>query len=162
MKGGKLLNVFKLVISIIVCQSAGAIGSLATTPKISTWYATLGKPAFAPPNWLFAPVWISLYLLMGIAAFLVWRRGLGDRQVKIALGIFLIQLVLNSLWSVAFFGLESPFYGVSVIIVLWIALLFTILRFFKLSTVAGLLLLPYILWVSFAAILNVSLWVLNP
>ena len=162
MEGRKLRDALKLVISIVACQCAGIIGSIFTTAAIPTWYATLQKPPFTPPNWLFAPAWITLYLLMGIAAFLIWRKGLEQKEVKSALVIFLVQLVLNALWSVVFFGLKSPLYGVVVIIVLWIAILFTILKFFKLSTVAGGLLLPYILWVSFAAVLNISIWVLNP
>jgi benzodiazapine receptor len=129
---------------------------------ISTWYVALEKPPFTPPNWLFAPVWVTLYLLMGISAFVIWRRGLESRQIKIALLVFLIQLALNALWSVVFFGLQSPFYGFIVIVALWIAILLTILRFFKISKVAGALLLPYILWVKFAMALNVSIWILNP
>ena len=162
MKNIKLTDIVKLVISIIVCQCAGLIGSLFTTPAISTWYATLQKPPFTPPNWLFAPAWITLYLLMGISAFIIWRRGLDNRWVKRALTVFLIQLVLNALWSVAFFGLESPLYGVIVIAALWVAILLTILKFFKVSSVAAVLLLPYILWVTFAAVLNISILVLNP
>jgi len=162
MEGRKLRDALKLVISIVACQCAGIIGSIFTTAAIPTWYATLQKPPFTPPNWLFAPAWITLYLLMGIAAFLIWRKGLEQKEVKSALVIFLVQLVLNALWSVVFFGLKSPLYGMVVIIALWVVILLTILRFFKLSTAAGALLLPYILWVSFAAVLNVSIWVLNP
>jgi len=162
MKNIKITDIVKLVISIIACQCAGLIGSLFTTPAITTWYATLQKPPFTPPNWLFAPAWITLYLLMGISAFIIWRRGLGNPQVKRALFLFVIQLVLNALWSIAFFGLESPLYGVIVIATLWVAILLTILKFFKVSSVAAVLMLPYILWVTFAAVLNISIWVLNP
>jgi len=162
MTNRKLKDIFKLLISIVACQCAGLIGSLFTITAIPTWYATLEKPPFTPPNWLFAPAWITLYLLMGISAFIIWRRGLESRRIKVALLVFLIQLDLNALWSVAFFGFQSPLYGVIVIVALWIAILFTILHFFKISTAAGALLLPYILWVSFATALNVSIWVLNP
>jgi len=162
MKNIKITDIVKLVISIIACQCAGLIGSLFTTPAITTWYATLQKPPFTPPNWLFAPAWITLYLLMGISAFIIWRRGLDNRWAKQALIVFLIQLVLNALWSIAFFGLESPLYGVIVIATLWVAILLTILKFFKVSSVAAVLMLPYILWVTFAAVLNISIWVLNP
>ena len=162
MKSGRARDILKLVISLIICQCAGLIGSVFTTPAIPTWYAALEKPFFTPPNWLFAPAWATLYLLMGVAAFLLWRRGLSQEGVKPALVIFLVQLVLNTLWSVIFFGLESPLGGVIVIVVLWVAILFTILKFFRLSVVAGSLLLPYILWVSFAAALNISVWILNP
>ena len=159
MKGS---NILKLVVSILLCQCAGIVGSVFTAPAIPNWYAALQKPAFTPPNWLFAPAWITLYLLMGIAAFLVWRVGLDDRRVRAALMIFLIQLVLNALWSVAFFGLQSPLYGFIVIILLWFAILLTILSFARISRLASWLLVPYILWVSFASVLNISIWVLNP
>lgn len=155
-------GIIKLLISIIVCECAGLIGSVFTTGAIPTWYASLQKPSFTPPNWLFAPVWSTLYLLMGIAAFLIWRKGLDIRQVRIALIIFLIQLVLNILWSVVFFGLESPLYGLIEIVILWIAILITILRFWKISPVAAWLMVPYILWTSVATALNASIWVLNP
>jgi benzodiazapine receptor len=158
----KAADIVKLVVSIVACQCAGLVGSVFTVSAIPTWYATLQKPPFTPPNWLFGPAWITLYLLMGIAAFIVWRRGLDKEGITKALVTFLVQLVLNALWSVIFFGFRSPFWGVVVIVALWIAILFTILKFFKISTAAGALLLPYILWVSFAAILNISIWLLNP
>jgi len=154
--------IFKLIISIVACQCAGLIGSAFTTPAIPTWYAALEKPLFTPPNWLFAPAWITLYLLMGISASIVWQRGLDVPRVRTALIIFLIQLILNALWSVVFFGLESPLYGVIVIAVLWIAIVLTIVQFFRISTLAGALLLPYIGWVTFAAALNISIFMLNP
>jgi benzodiazapine receptor len=100
-------DIVEAVVSIVVCQAAGLIGSIATFPSIPTWYASLDKPPFNPPNWVFGPVWTTLYTLMGIAAFLVWRKGIRNREVKIALGIFVVQLVLNTLWSVVFFGLNS-------------------------------------------------------
>jgi benzodiazapine receptor len=148
-------------VSIVACLAAGAIGSIFTRQAIPTWYATLDKPVFNPPNWLFSPVWTLLYILMGIAAFLVWRKGLENKQVRIALIVFLVQLVLNALWSVAFFGLESPLYGLIVIVALWLAILVTVLRFYRISLTASVLLWPYLLWVSFAAVLNSSIWLLN-
>ncbi len=153
--------ILRLVISILVCQLAGFVGSIFTRTSVSTWYAALNKPSFNPPNGIFSPVWITLYVLMGIAAFLVWNQGLEKREVKAALIIFGVQLVLNALWSAAFFGLQSPFAGLIVIVALWIFILLTILYFFRLSSPAGVLLLPYIGWVSFAAVLNFSLWRLN-
>lgn len=156
------IDVPKLVISIIVCQLAGAIGSFFTAPSISTWYATLEKPFFTPPDWAFAPVWITLYLLMGISAYMVWNKGLGKREARVAMAAFGVQLVLNSFWSVAFFGMRSPLMGLIVIAALWIAILATITKFMRISRKAGLLLLPYILWVSLAAILNLSIVMLNP
>jgi len=155
-------DIVKLVVSIVACQCAGLIGSVFTTPAIPTWYATLDKPFFTPPSWLFAPAWITLYLLMAVAAFLVWRKGLGEEGVRCALILFLVQLVLNALWSVVFFGLQSPLYGMVVILALWVAILLTIIKFFRLSVAAGSLMLPYILWVSFASTLNIAIWLLNP
>ena len=157
----RVRDIWKLVVSIVACLAAGAIGSIFTRQAIPTWYATLEKPAFNPPNWLFAPVWTLLYIMMGVAAFLVWRKGLENKQVRIALIIFLVQLVLNTLWSVAFFGLQSPAYGLVVIELLWLAILFTAFSFYRISRVASVLLWPYLLWVTFAAVLNSSIWLLN-
>lgn len=157
----KAIDIIRLAISIGVCLAAGFIGSIFTTASIPTWYTTLEKPSFNPPNWLFGPVWTILFILMGISAFLVWRVGLGEPNVKVALIIFIIQLILNAFWSVAFFGLRSPIAGLIVIIILWIAILLTILSSAKVSITAGILLIPYILWVSFASILNATIYVLN-
>jgi benzodiazapine receptor len=155
----KYSDVEKLIISILICLLAGFIGSFFTTPAITTWYTTLQKPSFAPPNWVFFPVWTSLFIMMGISLFLIWKKE--DKKVKTALYIFAAQLVLNAFWSVAFFGLKSPLMGLIEIIILWIAILATILSFNKISRTASYLLIPYILWVSFAAILNFSIWKLN-
>jgi benzodiazapine receptor len=161
MGNGKLREVVRLVVSIVVCQLAGGIGAIFTTPAIPTWYAGLNKPAFNPPNTVFFPVWTTLYALMGIAAFLVWRKGLRERSVRVALGIFAIQLVLNTVWSIIFFGQQSLFGGLIAIVFLWIAIVVNIVAFWRISKVAGALLIPYILWVSFASLLNYSLWMLN-
>jgi len=115
-----------------------------------------------PPNWLFAPVWFLLYVLMGISAFLVWRKGIKEFQVREGLIIFVIQLVLNTLWSYAFFGLKSPLWGLIVIVPLWTAILLTMINFYRVSKTSSLLLIPYILWVSYATILNFSIYLLNP
>lgn len=154
-------NSLKFIIAVVVSELAGIIGSFFTTPSIDGWYASLVRPEFAPPNWIFGPVWTTLFTLMGIAAFLVWKKGLDNRDVRIALGIFIIQLVLNTLWSIIFFGLQSPGIAFVEIIILWIAILLTILKFAKISKPAAWLLLPYILWVSFAGYLNYYFWVLN-
>jgi benzodiazapine receptor len=161
MEKNTLIAASKLITSIIVCQLTGVLGSIFTRPAIPTWYATLKKPSFTPPDGVFSPVWITLFVLMGIAAFLVWNKGLSDQRVKIALSIFVVQLILNVLWSVMFFGLRSPLVGLIEIVVLWIAILLSILYFLKVSNIAGILLVPYILWVSFAAVLNFSIWRLN-
>ncbi len=156
----KPTDILKLVASVILCQIAGFLGSLFTTPAIPTWYATLKKPFFTPPDWIFSPVWISLFILMGISLFFVWRRQ-GHPQFKKALIFFFVQLILNVLWSLGFFGLRLPLLGFIDIILLWIAILLTIQNFLKVSKFAGVLLLPYLLWVSFATLLNLSLWIQN-
>lgn len=157
----RVIDIPKLMVSIIVSQLAGVIGSIFTTPAIPTWYAELERPAFSPPNWIFGPVWITLYTLMGIAAWLVWRQGLGNREVRVGLTLFGVQLVLNALWSYVFFGRQAPFEGFMEIILLWLAILLTIVAFFRVSKPAGWLMIPYIVWVSFAAVLNYCLWQLN-
>jgi len=154
-------KVLKFITSILVCQGVGIIGSLFTSPAISTWYATLEKPSFNPPNWIFAPVWTLLFLLMGISLFLVWSKGLEDKKIKTAVFIFAVQLVLNILWSTLFFGLQSPLYAFIEISILWLAILMTIISFSKISKPAAYLLLPYIFWVSFASVLNFSILILN-
>jgi tryptophan-rich sensory protein len=158
MKKGDTL---KLVVSILVCQLAGVIGGLFTASSVDTWYATLTKPAFNPPNWLFSPVWITLYVLLGVSLFLVWRQGLQTEGVQIALIVFGLQLALNTLWSLLFFGLKMPLFAFVEIVILWCLILITLLKFKKISRLAGLLLVPYLLWVSFAAALNFFLWYLN-
>jgi benzodiazapine receptor len=154
-------GLLKLVVSILGCHLAGQIGAVATSVSIQSWYVTLNKPFFTPPNWLFAPVWITLYTLMGVSLFLIWRRGLHEPQVNRALALFGVQLVLNTFWSIAFFGLHSPLAGLIVILALWGAIAATIVQFLPLSRPAGLLLIPYILWVSIAAALNAAIVALN-
>ena len=151
----------KLIVSIVACQLAGIIGAFFTTPAIPTWYETLKKPLFTPPNWVFGPAWITLYLLMGIAAFLIWRQGFHIPPVRTALLIFGLQLLLNALWSPAFFGMRSPTVGAIVIVFLWITILWTMRKFYPLSWLATASLTPYILWVSYAAVLNISIMILN-
>lgn len=152
---------FMLVGFVLVCELAGGIGSLFTTPAIPTWYAALNKSPLNPPSWVFAPVWTTLYLLMGIAAYLVYRH-LGDAAgAQAALWVFVLQLALNVLWSIIFFGLHSPAGGFAVIVLLWLAILWTIILFMPISTAAAWLLAPYLLWVTFASYLNYSVWMLN-
>jgi tryptophan-rich sensory protein len=129
---------------------------------VPTWYAKIQKPEFNPPNWVFAPVWFTLYLMMGISSYLIWIKGIEKKSVKISLIIFLFQLILNALWTFLFFGLHSPFFAFIDIIALWIVILLVIVNFYKLSKTAGILLIPYILWVSFAGVLNYYIFVLNP
>lgn len=151
----------KLAVSIFICQCAGLLGSLFTRSSLPGWYAHINKPVFTPPNWVFAPVWALLYALMGTAAFLVWQKGLVTEGVKKALGIFILQLVLNVLWSVVFFGARSITGGLATIVFLWLAIAWTIKQFLSISKPAAVLLIPYIAWVSFALILNASLALLN-
>ena len=153
-------NIFRLLISLIVCQVAGFIGSAVTTPAISDWYASLEKPVFNPPNWIFAPVWIFLFLLMGVTLYILWQK-LPKSEAKTALVFFAIQLVLNILWSVLFFGLKLPLVALMEIIILWLFILLTMIRSARVSKATAYLLLPYILWVSFAGVLNFFLWRLN-
>lgn len=152
-------DIVKFLIILIICLAAGLFGSLLTAPAIPAWYSALEKPFFTPPDWLFAPVWTFLYVLMSISATLVWRSG--HTETRNALGIFSVQLILNALWSWAFFGLRSPFVGLIEIIFLWIAILVTIKAFFRISRTAGYLLIPYILWVTLALLLNFFIWRLN-
>jgi len=154
-------KIIRLVAAILACQIAGGIGSVFTAPSIATWYASIQKPAFTPPNWVFAPVWITLFLLMGISLYLVWERGLGKKEVRFAVSAFGIQLALNVIWSVLFFGLKNPFFAFVEIIFLWIAILVNIVLFYRISKWAGLLLIPYIIWVTLASALNYGVWVLN-
>jgi len=160
-KTSKKIDLKKLLISIAICQFAGVLGSLFTMPRIPTWYATLAKPAFAPPNWVFGPVWTTLFILMGISLYLIWEKGLKSHNEVMAVYTFILQLALNILWSFLFFGLQSPLYGFIGIVVLWLAIAATIWQFHDLDARAAYLLVPYILWVSFAALLNYSVWMLN-
>jgi len=153
-------KILTLVLFIVIAHLAGVIGSLFTTPNIETWYVFLEKPFFAPPNWLFAPAWITLYTLMGIAAFLVWRKR-NLQGAKPALWLYGVQLALNALWSVIFFGLRNPELAFIAIVVLWILILVVTVKFFKIEKIAGYLFVPYLLWVAFAAVLNFAVWQLN-
>lgn len=149
-----------LLVGIVLCESVGLIAGLATQTSVSSWYPTLTKPTFTPPDWLFAPVWITLYALMGIALVLVWwRRSEPDRTR--ALILFVGQLVLNGAWSFAFFGARSVGLGLATIVALWGVLAWTVERFFHIRALAGWLLVPYLVWVTYAVALNAALWILN-
>ncbi len=185
-------NLIKLLTSIIICEVSGVIGSIFTTPQISGWYSTLNKPSFNPPSWIFAPVWTTIFVLMGVALYLVWSRKFSVKnELKFNLStslrmghkksinslskkffngkweklniilIFIAQLVLNILWSIVFFGMHSPSIAFFVLLMLWCAIAFTIINFYRVSKTSAWLLLPYILWVSFAGILNFFIWILN-
>lgn len=158
---------FRFIFSIIICQLAGLIGSIFTTPNISTWYTTLTKPHLSPPNFVFGPVWTLLFILMGIALFRIWQKQIESKdsqqskEILLSLKIFFFQLLLNIFWSILFFGFRSPSLAFIEIIVLWISILLTIIAFAKIDRVAAYLLIPYILWVTFASYLNYMIWMLN-
>jgi translocator protein len=154
-------KILKILAFVLICQLAGIIGSLFTFSAIPEWYAFLEKPEFAPPNWLFGPVWITLYAMMGISAYLIAEKGWKTEEVRIALAVFGLQLGLNTLWSIVFFGMHSPLGGLMVIFALLASILATIALFWKLSRVAATMLVPYVLWVSFASLLNYFIWALN-
>jgi benzodiazapine receptor len=154
-------DVIRLVVCVILCLSAGFIGSFFTVTNIDSWYSTIEKPSFNPPNWVFGPVWTTLYILMGVSLYLVWKTDLSIKTNRKQIGLFIIQLVFNSIWSIVFFGLQQIIWALIVIILLWILILLTIISFKKISMKASMLLIPYILWVSFATVLNYSILILN-
>jgi len=156
------IRVIQFFVAIAACLLAGLIGSIFTTPAIPTWYAALAKPALTPPAWVFAPVWTVLFILMGIALYIVWSKGWGQKKVQVAMVIFAVQLALNVLWSYLFFGLQAPFFALLEIGLLWVAILMTICAFYRVSIPAAALLVPYLLWVTFAAYLNYGIYALNP
>ena len=158
----KPASLLKLVAAAGLCLVLGSIGSIVTITGPGSWYSLLVKPAFQPPSWLFAPVWTLLFVLMGIALFLVWDLGTSRPGVRSAIVLFGIQFALNVAWSFLFFGLRSPALGLLDIIVLWWLILATTVTFYRLRPVAGYLLLPYLAWVSFATVLNASIMYLNP
>jgi len=149
-----------LVLFLIVCLGAGGLGAIATAPEIGGWYKTLAKPSWNPPDSVFGPVWTTLYILMGIAAWIVWKPA-GWKAAASPLTLFAVQLLLNIAWSWIFFGLHQPGWAFVEIVLLWATILTTMILFFKHSTLAGCLLVPYLAWVSFALALNFSLWQLN-
>ena len=161
MKSKKPKEVFLFILSLAVCQLAGFIGSVFTAPNIKTWYAGLNKPFFTPPNWVFAPVWTTLYILMGISLFLIWRKGLREKNIREAFIMFMVQLILNAGWSIVFFGTHSILGGFLVIAVMFMAILLTMVLFYSISPLASILLLPYLMWVSFASVLNFVLLLKN-
>lgn len=157
----KTSTVLKIFISIFICLGIGFVGSIATQSSVDTWFTTLNKPSFNPPSWLFAPVWTTLYILMGVAAGIVWSRGFHHVWVKTALYHFGFQLVLNAAWSIAFFGYQSPLVALFVIIALIVLVLITFKWFKIVNNLAAYLLIPYLLWLLFAAALNFEIWRLN-
>jgi tryptophan-rich sensory protein len=154
-------NFIALLSSILLSQAAGIIGSIFTISAIPTWYVGLTKPSFSPPNWLFGPVWMTLYTLMGIALYLVSRKKDQDKKRQWASRFFLIHLFFNASWSILFFGLKNPFLGLLDIAFLWLMIVVLTVKFWQIEKAAGILLVPYLLWVSFASLLNFFIWRLN-
>jgi benzodiazapine receptor len=155
-------RITKILTVVVTCLVVGYFSGMVTRSAIITWYPTLVKPSFNPPNWVFAPVWSTLYIMIGIAAGLVWDRIESNTTlVKKALVFFAIQLALNALWSYLFFGLHNPMLAGIEIVLLWLMILETYTQFYKINKIAGYLFLPYLAWVSFAMVLNASIWWLN-
>ena len=145
---------------LFVCLGAGGLGATVTTPEIDGWYATLQKPSWNPPDSVFGPVWTALYVMMAIAAWQVWKPE-GFRAAAMPLALFALHLVLNVAWSWIFFGMHRPGWAFAEIVILWAVILATTVTFFRASTSAGWLMVPYLAWVSFAAVLNFTIWWLN-
>lgn len=150
-------HILALVVLLVVCLAIAGLGGLVTTPNIPNWYAGLVKPSWTPPSWVFGPVWTALYLSMAVAAWLVWRQG----NARVPMILFGIQLTFNALWSWLFFGLHNPGAGLIGIVLLWIAIVATTVVFWRRSRWAGILFLPYLVWVTFAAALNFAVWRAN-
>lgn len=153
-------NIFKLFVSILIPLVIGFLGSFFTASSVDSWYTTINKPSFNPPGWIFAPVWTTLYILIGLSFYLVWRKNFGEDRKKV-IAVYSLQLLFNLLWSMLFFGLKSPLLGLIDIIVLLVFIIANTIVFYKISKTAGYLLIPYLLWVSFASVLNFSIFLLN-
>ena len=153
----------RILVLVVTCLAVAYFSSLVTRPSVETWYTTIEKPSFNPPNWLFAPVWTTLFVMMGIAGGLVWHEINSPKreEVKKAMLFFAIQLGLNALWSYLFFGLKNPLLALIEIILLWLMIYETYIKFAKINKISGYLFVPYLLWVSFATVLNASIWWLN-
>lgn len=155
------MKIAKILLFVVVCVSIGYLSGMITRESVNTWYPTLEKPIFNPPNWIFAPVWTLLYIMMGVAAGLVWTGNSDEKTIRRALGFFAIQFGLNALWSYLFFGLHNQFLALIEIILLWLMIFETYNLFRRIDRTAGFLFIPYLAWVSFATILNASIWWLN-
>jgi len=153
-------NFWRFISSVVVCFSAAALGSISTASAVTGWYLTIHKPSWTPPSWLFGPVWTLLYLLMAISLYLVWSKGV-TKKTKTALNLFFVQLGLNLIWSLLFFGLANFWSAYLEVVALWIFIFLTIKNFRKISSTAAWLMVPYLLWVSFASFLNLAVAMLN-
>jgi len=151
----------KLILSVACCESVGFLSIPFTISSIPTWYVTLNKPFFAPPSWVFGPVWTILYFLMGVAFYLIWKKGLDKKRVKNACLFFLGQLMLNFIWTPIFFGLRSPLLALIVILLMLVLIVITMKKFYPITKLAFYFLVPYVVWVSFAALINGAIVLLN-
>ena len=154
-------NPGKLLIAVVIAHAAGLVGSVFTVRSVDTWYTTLAQPYFAPPSWLFGPVWLTLYTLMGIAAYLVWQKWQSDAESRVPLVIYFLHLILNAFWSIVFFGFRDPGTAFVVIMILLAIIFYLTLAFSRTDTYAGYLMVPYLTWVGFASFLNYYIWILN-
>jgi translocator protein len=157
----KIGNFIHFFYNIIKVSLVAVIGSIVTSSSVRTWYTTINKPVFNPPSWLFGPVWTTLFFLMAISAFIVWENSTDKKESTKSISIYNIQLGLNLLWSILFFGFKSPTAAFIEILFLWVVILYTIIKFNKISKISAILLIPYLLWVSFAAFLNLTIVLLN-
>ena len=151
----------KIFICSGVCLLVGFLAGFATSSGIDSWYTTLSKPSFNPPNWIFAPVWTALYIMMGISIALVWQAATEGKDIGGSIRIFCAHLVLNGLWSIVFFGIMVPIYALAIIVILWLMISYMVIRFHRINPYASYLLIPYLMWVSFATALNYYIVVLN-
>ena len=165
MKSSRFFNLYfdpiRLAASLVITFLPGILGSVVTINSVNTWYSTLRKPFFSPPNWIFGPVWTTLYFLMGVSLYLVWISKKNQKEKKKALVLFMLQLFLNGVWSFLFFGFQLPLVALFELIMLWFILATTLRSFVRISSTAALLLIPYFLWVSFAMLLNAAIVLLN-
>jgi tryptophan-rich sensory protein len=157
----KLGRPLKAILFVLAAELLGSVGTIATSPAIDGWYKTLTKPSFNPPNWLFGPAWTILFALMGLSAFLIYEKGFKKKEVRSALKVFALQFVFNVAWSFIFFGGRMIGVALIEIVIMWFLILATIVKFNRISKTAGLLLIPYLLWVTFATILNAAIGLLN-
>jgi len=153
-------KIIKLIISIMIPLTSGFLGSIFTGMSVKTWYLNINKPLFNPPGWIFAPVWTVLFILIGISFYICWNNDFGTNK-KICLTVYFLQILFNFLWSLFFFGMRNPLFGLIDILILWLFIIANMILFYNVSKIAGYLLIPYFLWVSFATILNFSILLLN-
>ncbi|OGF20566.1 TspO protein [Candidatus Falkowbacteria bacterium RIFOXYB2_FULL_38_15] len=157
----KSFDLKKFIISFLLCQGAGMIGSIFTVSAIPLWYATLEKPALNPPSWVFGPAWLLLYTLMAFSIYFIWEKGLKSSENKFIFYFFMAHLAVNALWSIFFFGMRNPLLALSDIVLMWMMIIVLIFKFYKVKRLSSYLFIPYLLWVTFATYLNYSVWMLN-